>query len=254
MTLLALDSSTEVCSAALLQDGQVLAERCNLTGSNHAALLPTYVQELQSHIGSPSATLDAIVLSEGPGSYTGLRIGASLAKGLCYGQNIPLLAVPTLAVIAYAAIRATNTNSNHSSPSLTRVPEEEAGSGSPLFCPMIDARRMEVYCTVYDANMQVIQPLTAKIIDAQSFADLLDGHDIYFCGNGADKCRTVINHPHAHWIEAIVPTGADAGRLAYTFSSRSDLVRTITGKDIAYFEPNYLKEFVAAPSHIKGLH
>ena len=254
MTTIALDSSTDVCSAALLQDGKVIAERCNLTGSNHAALLPAYVQELQASLNASASScsneakpaLDAIVLSEGPGSYTGLRIAASLAKGLCYGLEIPLLAVPTLAVIAHAAL-----NTQPISPS-------EKGSGDvtqhpTLICPMIDARRMEVYCTVYDTNLRVVQSLAAKVIDEQSFADLLADHDIYFCGNGADKCKSVISHPHAHWIDGILPTGTAAGQLAHAYRNNPELVRTVAGKDIAYFEPNYLKEFVAAPSHVKGL-
>ena len=254
MTTIALDSSTDVCSAALLQDGKVIAERCNLTGSNHAALLPAYVQELQASLSASASScsneakpaLDAIVLSEGPGSYTGLRIAASLAKGLCYGLEIPLLAAPTLAVIAHAAL-----NTQPISPS-------EKGAGDvtqhpTLICPMIDARRMEVYCTMYDTNLRVVQPLAAKVIDEQSFADLLADHDIYFCGNGADKCRSVISHPHAHWIDGILPTGTAAGQLAHAYRNNPELVRTVAGKDIAYFEPNYLKEFVAAPSHVKGL-
>lgn len=247
MTTIALDSSTDVCSAALLQDGKVIAERCNLTGSNHAALLPVYVQELLASLSTSASScsneakpaLDAIVLSEGPGSYTGLRIAASLAKGLCYGLEIPLLAVPTLAAIAHAALNVQHATLNTQHPT--------------LICPMIDARRMEVYCTVYDTNLRVVQPLAAKVIDEQSFADLLADHDIYFCGNGADKCRSVISHPHAHWIDGILPTGTAAGQLAHAYRNNTELVRTVAGKDIAYFEPNYLKEFVAAPSHVKGL-
>jgi tRNA threonylcarbamoyladenosine biosynthesis protein TsaB len=247
MTTIALDSSTDVCSAALLQDGKVIAERCNLTGSNHAALLPAYVQELQASLSTSASScsneakpaLDAIVLSEGPGSYTGLRIAASLAKGLCYGLEIPLLAVPTLAVIAHAALNAQHSTFNTQHPT--------------LICPMIDARRMEVYCTVYDTNLRVVQSLAAKVIDEQSFADLLADHDIYFCGNGADKCKSVISHPHAHWIDGILPTSTAAGQLAHAYRNNPELVRTVAGKDIAYFEPNYLKEFVAAPSHVKGL-
>lgn len=241
MIQLALDSSTEVCSAALIRGGRVIAERCNPTGSNHAALLPVYVQELQDYLSSQAcgegapAAFDAVVLSEGPGSYTGLRIGASLAKGLCYGADIPLIAVPTLAVIAYAAIHAASTDN------------------ATLFCPMIDARRMEVYCAVYDRDLNLVQPLAAKVIDPQSFADLLARHDVCFCGNGADKCKAVITHPNAHWMDGIVPTASAAGRLACEYSHRNDLLRNIAGKQVAYFEPNYLKQFVAAPSHVKGL-
>ena len=114
---------------------------------------------------------------------------------------------------------------------------------------MIDARRMEVYCALYDAELNEVQALEAKVIDAQSFANVLDEHVIYFCGNGADKCKAVIGHPNARWIDDIVPTGTHAGQLA-----ERGCGRMIAGKDIAYFEPNYLKEFIAAPSHVKGLH
>ena len=240
MITIALDSSTEVCSAALVKDGVVLAERLNRSGSNHAALLPKYVQELQAEAVVRGLKIDRVVLSEGAGSYTGLRIAASLAKGLCYGADLLLAAVPTPAVIAYGA--------------KTAALKEQGAGASCLICPMIDARRMEVYCALYDADMHTVRPQEAKVIDEQSFADVLEEHDVYFCGNGAEKCKSVIRHPHAHWIDDIVPTGALAGQLADVFGDRTDPVHTISGKQIAYFEPNYLKEFVAAPSHVKGLH
>lgn len=236
MTTIAIDSSTEVCSAALLHNGEVLAERLNRSGSNHAALLPMYVEQLQAEAAKREQKIQAVVLSEGPGSYTGLRIGASLAKGLCYGLDIPLIAVPTPAVIAAGAAR--------------QISEQAA-----LICPMIDARRMEVYCAIYDTLLQEKQPLQSVVVDEQSFAGVLEGHIVYFCGNGAEKCKAVLRHPNARWIDGIVPTGAEAGRLAVSGqpSPGSRPVRVIEGKDIAYFEPNYLKEFIAAPSHVKGL-
>ena len=244
MTLIGLDSSTDVCSAALLRDGEVVAERLNLSGSNHAALLPTYVQELQAVAAEKGLTIEAVALSSGPGSYTGLRIGASLAKGLCYGADIPLIAVPTLAVIAGAAITA-----------ISRFEDLKIQRLEGLICPMIDARRMEVYCALYDGQLQEVKPLEAMVIDEQSFAEVLDEHIVYFCGNGAEKCKQVINHPNARWIDGIVPTGAEAGRLVERGKSKEkSLITVIGGKDIAYFEPNYLKEFIAAPSHVKGLH
>lgn len=234
MTIIALDSSTEVCSVALLHDGEVVAERLNPVGSNHAALLPVYVQALLAAVEEKGLRLDGVALSEGPGSYTGLRIGASLAKGLCYGKDIPLYAVPTLAVIAGQAAMQTE--------------------NSALICPMIDARRMEVYEAVYDAGLQIVQPLEAKIIDEHSFANLLEEHTIYFCGNGAEKCKRVIRHRNARWIDGIVPTAKMTGLLVEKQKSKAEtLCRVIEGKDIAYYEPNYLKDFVAAPSHIKGL-
>ena len=240
MTLIGLDSSTEVCSAALVQDGTVIAERINKSGSNHAALLPLYVQELQAEAKAKGLTIDGVALSEGPGSYTGLRIAASLAKGLCYGLDVPLYATPTLSLIAYSASENIRTRS---------FTEEH---GEILVCPMIDARRMEVYCEIVE-SLKVVQPLEAKVIDEHSFEDLLREHVVYFCGNGAEKCKAVIKHENARWIDDIVPTGAAAGLIC---TDRTDLtdVRVIEGKEIAYFEPNYLKEFIAAPSHIKGLH
>ncbi len=251
MTIIGLDSSTEVCSAALVQDGKVIAERINKSGSNHAALLPTYVQELQAEARERGLSIEGVALSEGPGSYTGLRIAASLAKGLCYGLDIPLYAVSTLAVIAYSAGENIR----------TRIFTEE--HGEILVCPMIDARRMEVYCEVYEMaesresraeSLKVVQALKAKVIDEHSFEELLDQHVVYFCGNGAEKCKAVIKHKNARWIDGIVPTGAAAAHLVESGKLKVEsLVRTIDGKGIAYFEPNYLKEFVAAPSHVKGL-
>lgn len=245
MLTIALDSSTDVCSAALLRDGEVIAERLNLCGSNHAALLPTYVQELQAEAAQRGLSVEGVVLSEGPGSYTGLRIGASLAKGLCYGAGLPLIAVPTLSVIAGAAIRSQKS--------------DISDQASALICPMIDARRMEVYCALYDAEMNIVQPLASMIINEQSFAEMLNGHVVYFCGNGAEKCKQVIRHPNARWIDDIVPTGAETGRLANEWmrgledEGMRGRMKVLEGKDIAYFEPNYLKEFIAAPAHVKGL-
>ena len=243
MTLIGLDSSTEVCSAALVQDGKVIAERINRSGSNHAALLPTYVQELQAEARERGLAIEGVALSEGPGSYTGLRIAASLAKGLCYGLDVPLYAVSTLAVMAFSGLG------------------DEGISG--MICPMIDARRMEVYCEVYEMaesresraeSLKVVQALEAKVIDEHSFEELLDQHVVYFCGNGAEKCKDVIKHENARWIDGVVPTGAAAAHLVESGKWKVEsLVRTIDGKEIAYFEPNYLKEFIAAPSHVKGL-
>lgn len=243
MTIIALDSSTDVCSAALLRDGELVAERINLVGSNHVALLPTYVQQLQAEASRLRMAIDNIVLSEGPGSYTGLRIGASLAKGLCYGAEVPLTAVPTLAVIAQGAMSK----------------EPGTKKSGALICPMIDARRMEVYCALYDTDMNIVQSLAPVIIDEHSFAQTLEEHLVYFCGNGAEKCKQVIRHSNARWIDCIVPTATQAGLLAEEAISNqqsavSSQLRRIEGKEIAYFEPNYLKEFIAAPSHIKGLH
>ena len=226
MTIIALDSSTEVCSAALLQDGDVVAERINMIGSNHAALLPTYVQELQVEAASRSLTIGAVALSEGPGSYTGLRIGASLAKGLCYGMDVPLYAVPTLAVCSPA------TGSN---------------GAEVLICPMIDARRMEVYCALYDTELREVQPLQAMVIGEQSLAEVLNSHVVVFCGNGAEKCKAVLQHPNAHFLDGVPLLAKYMSPLAEKKFLQEDFA------DVAYFEPNYLKEFQATVGKVKGL-
>ena len=174
----------------------MIAEKINVATTNHAGVMPTFVQELIAESQKTKATVEAIVLSEGPGSYTGLRIGASLAKGLCYGMDIPLIAVPTLAVIAQAAIRT----------------QQSEVSKQALYCPMIDARRMEVYCALYDADLNIVQPLEAKVVDEHSWQEVLDEHIIYFCGNGADKCKAVITHPNARWIDGRTTGGEDRGQ------------------------------------------
>jgi tRNA threonylcarbamoyladenosine biosynthesis protein TsaB len=214
------------------------------------------VQELQAEARERGLAIEGVALSEGPGSYTGLRIAASLAKGLCYGLDVPLYAVSTLAVIAYSASENIR----------TRIFTEE--HGEIFVCPMIDARRMEVYCAVYRVSGLGDEGISglveAKVIDEHSFEELLDQHAVYFCGNGAEKCKAVIKHENARWIDGIVPTGAAAGKLVEVSIQNSEVrnqiseirnqISEIRGKEIAYFEPNYLKEFIAAPSHVKGLH
>lgn len=229
-TLIAIETSTEVCSAALLHRGEVLSQCVNQEGSNHAALLGGYVEDMLREAERWGIAVEAVALSAGPGSYTGLRIGAALAKGLCYGLDIPLIAVPTLTAIVEGAA-------------------SEQSRAARLFCPMIDARRMEVYCALYDAEGKALGEAEPMIITEQSFADELREHTIAFCGNGAAKCKTVLTHPNALFVEGVVPTAAAVGLLA----ARGKGVQFIEGKEIAYFEPNYVKAFVPAPAHVKGL-
>jgi tRNA threonylcarbamoyladenosine biosynthesis protein TsaB len=231
MTILNIETSTSSCSAAITIDGQSVASRANTNNANHASELPVFVEQLLQEADSKAWHLDAVALSQGPGSYTGLRIGTSLAKGICYGRNIPLIPVDTLQVLCAS------------------IPLTDLPSGTWL-CPMLDARRMEVYTALYrfESNqLQAISPVQAMIIDEQSFAEELAAHPIYFLGNGAEKCKAVITHPNAHFISNIVPQAKYMGNLAETKNNIQDL------KQMAYYEPFYLKEFVAAPSHIKGL-
>lgn len=164
---------------------------------------------------------DAVSVSAGPGSYTGLRIGVSTAKGLCYGYDIPLIAVDTLKIISKNA--------------LTGITEKK----DVLLCPMIDARRMEVYTALYNTDLEVIRPVSAEIISENSFAEILEEKTIYFFGNGSGKCKSIITHPNARFLDNAVPLAENMMQLAEHKFSQKEFV------DTAYFEPFYLKEFQA---------
>lgn len=226
MTILCIETSTTCCSAAICQDGVAVASRENLSGANHASELPVFIEQLLAEAHDNNWTLDAVALSQGPGSYTGLRIGTSIAKGLCYGMNIPLIPVDTLQILC-AAVAA-------------EVPADV------LLCPMLDARRMEVYTAMYNSALEQQSEVVAKVIDEQSFAEELCGKQIYFFGNGAEKCQTVIQSPNAHFVADILPQAKYMGGLA-------EKIESLDIKQMAYYEPFYLKTFVPAPSHIKGL-
>lgn len=228
MTILNIETSTSCCSAAISIDGVCVASSSNLAGANHARELPVFVEQLLSEARAQAWQLDAVALSEGPGSYTGLRIGASMAKGICYGQNIPLIPIDTLQVLCASV--------------------QPAVVSSALLCPMIDARRMEVYTALYRPDgLCRIGEVEAKIIDEEAFALQLQQHPIYFFGDGATKCRTMISSENAHFLDGVYPQAQYMGALA----EKKEKVLSI--KEIAYYEPFYLKEFVAAPCRIKGL-
>lgn len=225
MTILCIETSTTCCSAAICQDGVAVASRENLSGANHASELPVFIEQLLAEAHN-NWTLDAVALSQGPGSYTGLRIGTSIAKGICYGMNIPLIPVDTLQIIC-AAIQ-------------DEIPTDA------LLCPMLDARRMEVYTAMYTPGLDAQTEVVAKVIDEQSFAEELLSKNIYFFGDGAEKCQSVIASANAHFLTGILPQAKYMGKLAENATA-------LDIKQMAYYEPFYLKEFVPAPSHIKGL-
>ena len=219
--ILHIDTSTSVCSVAVSEDGACIYHEEDLTGQHHAELLGTYVDQALSFIDSHAIPLDAVAVSSGPGSYTGLRIGVSMAKGICYALGIPLLSVPTLQLLTVPVL-------------LGRELEDDA-----LLCPMIDARRMEVCAAVYDRALHEVRGTQADIVDADTYKEWLDQHPVYFMGNGADKCREVIQHPNARWIDGILPLAKNMFPLA-----EQRLLRGQT-EDVAYFVPFYLKDFVA---------
>lgn len=223
--ILNIETSTNVCSVALSQDGVCLYEDVNMEGPSHAQVLAGYVKNAVSFADSHAIPIDAIAISKGPGSYTGLRIGVSEAKGVAYGRDAKLLSVPTLKLLTVPILLGHE-----------ELPEDA------LLCPMIDARRMEVYCALYDRALNEVIQTQALVIDSDSFKEYLDKQPIYFMGNGADKCVETIQHPNAHFIKNIVPRAKNMIPLAEMAMAKEQF------EDVAYFEPFYLKEFVATKS------
>ena len=220
--ILNIETSTDVCSVAISDSGQVIFNKEDHSGPTHAVKLGVYVDEALDFLDSHGLPLEAVAVSCGPGSYTGLRIGVSMAKGICYGRGVKLIAVPTLELMAVPVL-------------LGEHPEEE----DALIVPMLDARRMEVYAEVLDRALKVVRPIQADIVDADTYKEYLDQHHVYFFGNGAAKCMETINHPNAHLVEGIEPLAKNMAPLAEK--------RFVEGKfeDVAYFVPFYLKDFVA---------
>lgn len=220
--ILNIETSTDICSVAISEDGQCIYKEEDRTGHNHNELLGTFVDNALSFADSHAIPVDAVAVSMGPGSYTGLRIGTSMAKGVCYGFNIPLLSVPTLELLAVPVLL------RHDD-----LPEDA------LLCPMLDARRMEVYSGIYTRALKPVREIRADVVDADTYREYLNEHPVYFFGNGARKCMEVINHPNAHLIEGIEPLAKYMFPIAERKLMRGEV------EDTAYFVPFYLKDFVA---------
>lgn len=220
--ILNIDTSTNVCSVAVSQDGACIFDKEDHSGPNHAERLGAFVDEALSFIDNHAIPLDAVAVSCGPGSYTGLRIGVSMAKGICYGRDVKLLAVPTLELLCV--------------PVLLR---EMVTDDDALLCPMLDARRMEVYAQLFTRSLREVRPIQADVVDADTYREYLDKHPVYFFGNGAMKCKDVIDHPNAHFIEGIEALAKNMLPLAERRMAREEF------EDVAYFVPFYLKDFVA---------
>jgi tRNA threonylcarbamoyladenosine biosynthesis protein TsaB len=224
--ILNLETSSKICSVAIADNGQTTFEQTGGEDFSHSAVIGSFVQNALNFLSEREQKLDAVAVSEGPGSYTGLRIGISFAKGLCYGLNIPLIAVPTLKLLAKTAAD----NLKKSDPGV---------SFADYLVAMLDARRMEVYAAVYAADLSEIAPAKALIIDENSFSEYLLNHKIIFFGDGSDKCKNVITSPNALFIDKIIPSAESMSVLAENLFSERQFV------DTAYFEPFYLKEFQA---------
>lgn len=219
--ILNIETSTDVCSVAVSENGTCIFKEEDHSGPNHAVKLGVFVDEALSFTDNHAIPFDAVAVSSGPGSYTGLRIGTSMAKGVCYARDLKLLAVPTLEVLCV--------------PVLLRheLPDDA------LLCPMIDARRMEVYAAVFNRALRPVRATMADVVDQTTYKEFLDEHPVCFFGNGAAKCMEAIDHPNAHLIEGIEPLAKNMFPLAEKRFLREEF------EDVAYFVPNYLKDFVA---------
>lgn len=218
--ILCIETATEVCSVALFNKNELLVLNEINEGNMHASALTGLIEKTLKEAGLTLNQLDAICVSKGPGSYTGLRVGVSTAKGLCFGLNIPLLAVNTLQSMAGVYIYQNPNNSQ-------------------AICAMIDARRMEVYAAIYNSNLEEINPTQAIVIDEYSFEEQLNQGQIIFIGNGAAKCKSTITHANAVFVEEITCSALGLGKPAYQMFLENKF------EDTAYFEPFYLKDFVA---------
>ena len=221
--ILCIETATGVCSAALCDDISVISVAEAPAGMSHAAQLTVLIQRLLDETGTKAGELEAVAVSKGPGSYTGLRIGVSTAKGIAYGAGIPLLGISTLNAMC--------------SGYLTSHPEES--SSEVFLCPMIDARRMEVYNALYCTDGTVVRDTAADIIDETSFRDILEEKKIIFFGNGAEKCKSAITHPNAIFVDGFALSAS------YLHILSVNALRNKQFEDVAYFEPYYLKEFIA---------
>ena len=231
--ILHIETSTNVCSVAVSEDGQCIFEQQEHGDKGAGAeRLGTMVDEALSFTDNHAIPFDAVAVSCGPGSYTGLRIGVSMAKGICYGRDLKLIAVPTLELLCVPLLlkeKVTAVGDTVAAP----LPDDA------LLCPMLDARRMEVYAALYDRALKPVREVSADVVDQDTYRRWLDEHPVYFFGNGAMKCREVISHPNARFIEGVEPLAKWMQPLAER--------RFLNGQfeDVAYFVPFYLKDFVA---------
>lgn len=235
--IILIETSTALCSVALAENGAVTAYRESSAPKAHASLTAVFVQEVLAERGVTLADCDAVCISMGPGSYTGLRVGVSTAKGLCFGAGKPLLAVGTLDTLVAQALETS------SSAEAEANVEPQSGLYPRYIVPMIDARRMEVYAAVFENGKQITETAPA-IIDENSYAEYLEQGPVLFIGDGAGKCADVIKHPNAHFCQCH-PKASAMLQPAIEAYHRQDF------KDVAYFEPFYLKEFVATVSKKK---
>ena len=232
--ILSIETTTSVCSVALAKDGQLLSLRELNSKNSHAEILNGYIEEVMNESHTTLADLNAVAVSEGPGSYTGLRIGVSTAKGFCYSLDIPLINISTLQSLA--------------SYTYEKVDADLLKRENLLFCPMIDARRMEAYTAHFNTKIEKLRKVEAEVIDENTYLELLDKHTFVFSGDGCDKYQGLYkNHPNAHFYPEVLSSAKGMIVMAEEKFQNEDFA------DLAYFEPYYFKAFIAGIPRVKGL-
>ena len=228
--ILNLETATTVCSVSLAKDGHLLAFKEQNGDYSHAENLTLFIEDVVKQAGIKLQNIDAIAVSKGPGSYTGLRIGVSTAKGLCYSLNKPMIAINTLQHLSLSVSKNLNSHFSYL---------------KSIFSPMLDARRMEVYCAFFDSDNNEVIPTSAEIIDEHSFSDLLKKNMICFFGDGAAKCKSFLSvNKNAIFIDNVIPSAKNMVSL----SEQAFINKQF--EDVAYFEPFYLKDFVAGKKKV----
>ena len=232
--ILNIETATGVCSVALTRNGKLIGLLESSTKNSHSSVLTIFIQDVAKNAGVDLSDLDAVSVSEGPGSYTGLRIGVAAAKGLCYALEKPLMAVNTLAAMAVGMPNALSLSTKR--------------DDHYLYCPMIDARRMEVFCAIFDENGKEIRETRAEIVNEDSFMEYLSNRKMIFAGDGASKCQSLFEkHPNAVFLSNFQASAKYMIPISEQKYSQKHF------EDLAYFEPYYLKDFIAGKPRVKGL-
>ncbi|MBT3742710.1 MULTISPECIES: tRNA (adenosine(37)-N6)-threonylcarbamoyltransferase complex dimerization subunit type 1 TsaB [unclassified Polaribacter] len=221
--ILNIETTTKNCSVSIAEKGEILAiKELNNGNYSHAEVLHPFILDVLKEANLTSNRIDAVAVSKGPGSYTGLRIGVSAAKGLCFALDKPLISIDTLTSLSFS------------------ITIEEG-----IIVPMLDARRLEVYASVFNEKHQKIREIKAEIIDENSFCEYLERSKVYFLGDGSQKCKEIITHKNAIFIDAKFPSAQEMAKLSYEKYKISDI------ENVAYFEPFYLKDFIVIPEKKK---
>ncbi|MDW3211961.1 MAG: tRNA (adenosine(37)-N6)-threonylcarbamoyltransferase complex dimerization subunit type 1 TsaB [Reichenbachiella sp.] len=220
--ILGIDTSSSSGSVALLKNGLLVGSQLYSIEKSHSSLLHVMIEQMMGNAGCKMNELSAVAVAEGPGSYTGLRIGVSAAKGLCLALDIPLIAVNTLEAMAYQMYRRS--------------------TDDVVYCPMLDARRMEVYSALFDKDFNTIKPTAPVILEDYAYEDILNSQKVLFFGDGSDKSKEVITHQNAYFVDHIVPSAEEVALLAFK------KYKTESFENVISFEPFYLKEFRTASS------